>query len=145
MGRTHQPTYPKTQKTQTPPSASQNPSMAFLAGLAALLAALLAAAFRRIRRHPHPAPAAGFFHPYTNDGGGGERCSGARCAPRRSSAWPPCAVFTGDADASPTASPPARSTASGSAFSARRRFGFNSFLPVSPDRSGLQKDVPLPS
>jgi alpha-1,2-mannosyltransferase len=76
--------------------------MAFLAGLAALLAALLAAAFRRIRRHPHPAPAAGFFHPYTNDGGGGERV--LWCAVRAAQELRPglpCAVFTGDADASP--------------------------------------------
>lgn len=82
MGRTHQPTYPKTQKTQTPPSASQNPSMAFLAGLAALLAALLAAAFRRIRRHPTPAPAAGSSTrtPTTAAAGSGALVRGARRA-----------------------------------------------------------------
>ncbi|XP_006664685.2 GDP-Man:Man(3)GlcNAc(2)-PP-Dol alpha-1,2-mannosyltransferase [Oryza brachyantha] len=74
--------------------------MAFLAGLAALLSALLAAALRRWR--PAPAPAAGFFHPYTNDGGGGERV--LWCAVRAvQELCPglPCAVFTGDADASP--------------------------------------------
>uniref|UniRef100_A0A0E0MP25 GDP-Man:Man(3)GlcNAc(2)-PP-Dol alpha-1,2-mannosyltransferase n=1 Tax=Oryza punctata TaxID=4537 RepID=A0A0E0MP25_ORYPU len=77
--------------------------MAFLAGLVALLAGLLAAVFRRIRRHHHHlAPAAGFFHPYTNDGGGGERV--LWCAVRAVQELRPglpCAVFTGDADASP--------------------------------------------
>ncbi|KAF0887716.1 hypothetical protein E2562_002405 [Oryza meyeriana var. granulata] len=75
--------------------------MAFLAGLAALLTVLLAAAFRHLRRHP-PAAAAGFFHPYTNDGGGGERV--LWCAVRAVQELCPgltCAVFTGDTDASP--------------------------------------------
>uniref|UniRef100_A0A0D9Y0X3 GDP-Man:Man(3)GlcNAc(2)-PP-Dol alpha-1,2-mannosyltransferase n=1 Tax=Leersia perrieri TaxID=77586 RepID=A0A0D9Y0X3_9ORYZ len=77
--------------------------MAFLAGLLALLAAAVAAAFRRIRRRL-PSPAAGFFHPYTNDGGGGERV--LWCAVRAVQELRPglpCAVFTGDADASPDA------------------------------------------
>ncbi|KAL6847293.1 hypothetical protein ACP4OV_023146 [Aristida adscensionis] len=76
--------------------------MAILAGLLAVLSALLAAALRRLRRPP--APAAGFFHPYTNDGGGGERV--LWCAVRAVQELRPglpCAVFTGDADASPDA------------------------------------------
>jgi alpha-1,2-mannosyltransferase len=73
--------------------------MAILAGLLAVLSALLAAALRRFRRQP--APAAGFFHPYTNDGGGGERV--LWCAVRAVQGLCPdlpCAVFAGDADAS---------------------------------------------
>ncbi|KAF8776738.1 hypothetical protein HU200_003473 [Digitaria exilis] len=77
--------------------------MAILAGLVAVLSALLAAALRRLFRLRHqPAPAAGFFHPYTNDGGGGERV--LWCAVRAVQELRPglpCAVFTGDADASP--------------------------------------------
>ncbi|OEL36230.1 GDP-Man:Man(3)GlcNAc(2)-PP-Dol alpha-1,2-mannosyltransferase [Dichanthelium oligosanthes] len=77
--------------------------MAILAGLVAVLSALLAAALRRLLRLRHqPTPAAGFFHPYTNDGGGGERV--LWCAVRAVQELRPglpCAVFTGDADASP--------------------------------------------
>ncbi|CAL4905575.1 unnamed protein product [Urochloa decumbens] len=77
--------------------------MAILAGLAAVFSALLAAALRRLLRIRHqPTPAAGFFHPYTNDGGGGERV--LWCAVRAVQELRPglpCAVFTGDADASP--------------------------------------------
>ncbi|KAL6623509.1 hypothetical protein ACP70R_033388 [Stipagrostis hirtigluma subsp. patula] len=79
--------------------------MAILAGLLAVLSALLAAALRRLLRlRRQPAPAAGFFHPYTNDGGGGERV--LWCAVRAVQELRPglpCAVFTGDADASPEA------------------------------------------
>ncbi|RCV19246.1 hypothetical protein SETIT_3G368900v2 [Setaria italica] len=78
--------------------------MAILAGLAAVFSVLLAAALRRLRLHlgRQPTPAAGFFHPYTNDGGGGERV--LWCAVRAVQELRPglpCAVFTGDADASP--------------------------------------------
>jgi len=77
--------------------------MAILAGLVAVLSALLAAALRRLLRiRRRPTPAAGFFHPYTNDGGGGERV--LWCAVRAVQELRPglpCAVFTGDADASP--------------------------------------------
>ncbi|CAD6267227.1 unnamed protein product [Miscanthus lutarioriparius] len=79
--------------------------MAILAGLVAVLSALLAAALRRLlipRRRP--ADAAGFFHPYTNDGGGGERV--LWCAVRAVQELRPdlpCAVYTGDADAAPDA------------------------------------------
>ncbi|XP_062202066.1 GDP-Man:Man(3)GlcNAc(2)-PP-Dol alpha-1,2-mannosyltransferase-like [Phragmites australis] len=76
--------------------------MAILAGLLAVLSALLAAALRRLLRRPAPTPAAGFFHPYTNDGGGGERV--LWCAVRAVQVLRPglpCAVFTGDADGSP--------------------------------------------
>ncbi|CAN6329629.1 unnamed protein product [Urochloa humidicola] len=77
--------------------------MAILAGLVAVLSALLAAALRRLLRiRRQPTPAAGFFHPYTNDGGGGERV--LWCAVRAVQELRPglpCAVFTGDADASP--------------------------------------------
>ncbi|KAL5205944.1 hypothetical protein ABZP36_034153 [Zizania latifolia] len=77
--------------------------MAFLAGLLTFLSGLLAVAARRLlRRRPEPAAAAGFFHPYTNDGGGGERV--LWCAVRAvQELCPglPCAVFTGDTDASP--------------------------------------------
>ena len=78
-------------------------SMAILAGLVAVLSALLAAALRRLLRiRRRPTPAAGFFHPYTNYGGGGERV--LWCAVRAVQELRPglpCAVFTGDADASP--------------------------------------------
>jgi alpha-1,2-mannosyltransferase len=79
--------------------------MAILAGLVAVFSALLAAALRRLlipRRRP--ADAAGFFHPYTNDGGGGERV--LWCAVRAVQELRPdlpCAVYTGDADAAPDA------------------------------------------
>ncbi|CAO1939509.1 unnamed protein product [Urochloa humidicola] len=77
--------------------------MAILAGLVAVLSALLAATLRRLLRiRRQPTPAAGFFHPYTNDGGGGERV--LWCAVRAVQELRPglpCAVFTGDADASP--------------------------------------------
>jgi hypothetical protein len=76
--------------------------MAILAGLAAVFSVLLAAALRRLRCGRQPTPAAGFFHPYTNDGGGGERV--LWCAVRAVQELRPglpCAVFTGDADASP--------------------------------------------
>jgi alpha-1,2-mannosyltransferase len=77
--------------------------MAILAGLLAVISALLAAALRRIiRLRSQPAPAAGFFHPYTNDGGGGERV--LWCAVRAVQELRPdlpCSIFTGDADASP--------------------------------------------
>ncbi|TVU49425.1 hypothetical protein EJB05_00735 [Eragrostis curvula] len=77
--------------------------MAILAGLLAVISALLAAALRRLLRlRSQPAHAAGFFHPYTNDGGGGERV--LWCAVRAVQELRPdlpCAVFTGDADASP--------------------------------------------
>ncbi|XBI78906.1 hypothetical protein VPH35_088509 [Triticum aestivum] len=82
-------------------------SMAIFAGLLTFVSTLLALALRRLlrllrRRAPDPAAAAGFFHPYTNDGGGGERV--LWCAVRAvQDLCPdlPCAVFTGDADASP--------------------------------------------
>ncbi|KAF7063765.1 hypothetical protein CFC21_070256 [Triticum aestivum] len=81
--------------------------MAIFAGLLTFVSTLLALALRRLlrllrRRAPDPAAAAGFFHPYTNDGGGGERV--LWCAVRAvQDLCPdlPCAVFTGDADASP--------------------------------------------
>ena len=78
--------------------------MAILAGLLTFVSTLLALALRRVlrRRAPATAAAAGFFHPYTNDGGGGERV--LWCAVRAvQELCPglPCAVFTGDADASP--------------------------------------------
>jgi alpha-1,2-mannosyltransferase len=77
--------------------------MAILVGLLAVISALLAAALRRILRlSSQPAPAAGFFHPYTNDGGGGERV--LWCAVRAVQELRPdlpCSIFTGDADASP--------------------------------------------
>ncbi|KAJ1257848.1 hypothetical protein BS78_10G027800 [Paspalum vaginatum] len=79
--------------------------MAILAGILAVLSALVAAALRRLfRLRRQPTPAAGFFHPYTNDGGGGERvlwCSVRAVQELRPDL--PCAVFTGDADASPDA------------------------------------------
>ncbi|WVZ82717.1 hypothetical protein U9M48_029949 [Paspalum notatum var. saurae] len=79
--------------------------MAILAGILAVLSALVAAALWRLfRLCRQPAPAAGFFHPYTNDGGGGERV--LWCAVRAVQELRPdlpCAVFTGDADASPDA------------------------------------------
>lgn len=52
---------------------------------------------RRRRRH-----AVGFFHPYTNDGGGGERV--LWCAVKGIQELSPdldCVVYTGDHDASP--------------------------------------------
>ncbi|ONM01625.1 GDP-Man:Man(3)GlcNAc(2)-PP-Dol alpha-12-mannosyltransferase [Zea mays] len=79
--------------------------MAILVGLVAVLSALFAAALRRLLIScRHPAYAAGFFHPYTNDGGGGERV--LWCAVRAvQELCPdlPCAVYTGDADAAPEA------------------------------------------
>ncbi|GJN35316.1 hypothetical protein PR202_gb24071 [Eleusine coracana subsp. coracana] len=68
--------------------------------LLVVFSALLVRRLLRLRRQP--AAAAGFFHPYTNDGGGGERV--LWCAVRAvQELCPdlPCAVFTGDADASP--------------------------------------------
>ncbi|CAM0949316.1 unnamed protein product [Alopecurus aequalis] len=77
--------------------------MAILAGLLTFVSTLLALGLRRfLRRRPPATAAAGFFHPYTNDGGGGERV--LWCAVRAvQELCPglPCAVFTGDADASP--------------------------------------------
>ncbi|KAM0870405.1 hypothetical protein ACQ4PT_040035 [Festuca glaucescens] len=78
--------------------------MAILAGLLTFVSTLLALALRRLlrRRGPTTVAAAGFFHPYTNDGGGGERV--LWCAVRAvQELCPglPCVIFTGDADASP--------------------------------------------
>ncbi|KQJ86114.1 GDP-Man:Man(3)GlcNAc(2)-PP-Dol alpha-1,2-mannosyltransferase isoform X2 [Brachypodium distachyon] len=79
--------------------------MAILACLLTVVPTILGLAIRRLRillRFPSPHAAAGFFHPYTNDGGGGERV--LWCAVRAvQDLCPglPCAVFTGDADASP--------------------------------------------
>jgi alpha-1,2-mannosyltransferase len=79
--------------------------MAILVGLVGVLSALFAAALRRLLIScRHPAYAAGFFHPYTNDGGGGERV--LWCAVRAVQELRPdlpCAVYTGDADAAPEA------------------------------------------
>nr|CAB3466318.1 unnamed protein product [Digitaria exilis] len=101
--------------------------MAILAGLVAVLSALLAAALRRLLRLRHqPTPAAGFFHPYTNDGGGGERV--LWCAVRAVQELRPglpCAVFTGDADASPD----------GLAARALDRFGVSLLCP--PQRNSM--------
>ncbi|CAM0949314.1 unnamed protein product [Alopecurus aequalis] len=91
----------------SPPSSSPIEccvaSMAILAGLLTFVSTLLALGLRRfLRRRPPATAAAGFFHPYTNDGGGGERV--LWCAVRAvQELCPglPCAVFTGDADASP--------------------------------------------
>jgi hypothetical protein len=82
------------------PNETRRCTMAILTGLLDVLSALLAAALRRLRSQP--APAAGFFHPHTNDGGGGERV--LWCAVRAVQGLRPdlpCAVFTSDADASP--------------------------------------------
>ncbi|KAK3140095.1 hypothetical protein QOZ80_5AG0395740 [Eleusine coracana subsp. coracana] len=68
--------------------------------LLVVFSALLVRRLLRLRRQP--AAAAAFFHPYTNDGGGGERV--LWCAVRAVQELRPdlpCAIFTGDADASP--------------------------------------------
>lgn len=71
-----------------------------IAALPSSLALLFAS--RVVSRRAARRRAVGFFHPYTNDGGGGERV--LWCAVRAVQEERPdldCAVYTGDQDASP--------------------------------------------
>ena len=70
--------------------------------VASLLTFLSTLTLRRLLRRPASASAASFFHPYTSDGGDEERV--LWCTVRAMQELYhglPCAVFTGDADASP--------------------------------------------
>ncbi|XP_047323692.1 GDP-Man:Man(3)GlcNAc(2)-PP-Dol alpha-1,2-mannosyltransferase isoform X2 [Impatiens glandulifera] len=72
----------------------------FISALSSLILSLFVSALVRGRRNKKKAVA--FFHPYTNDGGGGERV--LWCAVKAIQEDRPdveCAVYTGDHDASP--------------------------------------------
>lgn len=70
--------------------------------ISALLSKILRIPIRMISGRKNRKNAAGFFHPYTNDGGGGERvlwCAVKAIQDERSDL--DCVIYTGDHDASP--------------------------------------------